>query len=118
MKSYRRSFLAQVDANIDRQRAEETLRRRQLEAAEAAKPKLSRAQRKRNEIFNRKLKRKLAKDGTPAQVELLPDGGVHVTLSKEELEMRHAEDGEQATEEGDTGQPVLPEDAGGVQEEV
>jgi len=63
-------------------------------SAAVAKPKLNRAQRRKNELFNRKLQDRLAKDGTPAEVKLLDDGGIHVSLSKEELEMRHAEEGD------------------------
>lgn len=45
---------------------------------------LSRRQRRTNEVLNRRLKRRLEKDGTPVNVEVLPDGGIHVTVKKEE----------------------------------
>lgn len=45
---------------------------------------LSRKQRRVNEVFNRRLKRRVEKDGTPARVEVLPDGGIHVHVDTRE----------------------------------
>lgn len=44
----------------------------------------SRHERRKDKVFNRQLERRLQKDGVPATVELLPDGGVHVTVRKPE----------------------------------
>lgn len=45
---------------------------------------LSRKDRRRNEVFNRRLKKRIEKDGTPARVEVLPDGGIHVHVDTRE----------------------------------
>lgn len=101
MKDYRRKFLAYQEMSstlgVQSGRTSST----QPNAANTPKPALSRKQRRRNAVFNRKLKRRLEKDGTPVRVETQADGGIHVTVSKEELEMRHGEPGEDS-EDGES----------------
>jgi hypothetical protein len=65
-----------------------------------AEARLNRAQRRRNAVFNRRLEARLKKDGTPAKVEILPDGGIHVTADAKKLkqEENHAEED---TDEGE-----------------
>lgn len=46
--------------------------------------KKSRHDRRRDKAFNRRLKKRLEADGTPVNVEVLEDGGLHVTVKKEE----------------------------------
>jgi hypothetical protein len=41
-------------------------------------------QRRRNAAINRLLARRLAKEKVPVKVEILPDGGVHVTADMRE----------------------------------
>jgi hypothetical protein len=92
MKGFRRGYLAVMDARADQQKRQELSQRQAATSTQPAKPTLNRKARRRNELFNRKLQERLAKDGTPAQVKVLDDGGLHVTVSKEELEMRHADE--------------------------
>ena len=90
MKGWRRKHLAHVDNRMSMSAAAPTL---------PPQPKATpnRKQRRLNAVFNRKIKARLAKDKTPAQVEVLPDGGVHITLKKDELQ------GEQHDEADDGG---------------
>lgn len=98
MKSYRRKFLAYQDLMSSRPPVTEAA---QPQQASAPKPTLSRAQRRKNAVFNRRLERRLKKDGTPAKVTVLPDGGLHVEASQRELELRHAEEETEDTDEGE-----------------
>lgn len=49
-------------------------------------PAPNRRQRLKNEKFNRLLSKRLKKDGIPASVEVLPDGGLHVNVKVEQEE--------------------------------
>lgn len=40
----------------------------------------TRHERRRDKVFNRRLKKRLEKDGIPATIEVLPDGGIHVNV--------------------------------------
>lgn len=52
--------------------------------AQAAPQRSNRRARRRVEVFNRHLARKLAQVDMPVTIETLPDGGVHVTVKKTE----------------------------------
>lgn len=105
MKAYRRAMLAHWDRTLDMQRAQQRAAPLNVQSspqpAPAVHAKPNRHQRRRNQLFNRKLSEKLAKDGTPASVEILPDGGLHVKVSKEELEMHYADEESADTQVGD-----------------
>jgi hypothetical protein len=65
------------------------------QAAAAPPPppkKPNRKQRRWNELFNRKLAERFKKDQTPAEVKVLPDGGIHVHVDarSEEKKERQA----------------------------
>lgn len=120
MKDYRRKFLAYQDSRMSSRGVEtgrtDSSKPNQAAAPRAAQPqpKLNRKQRRRNAVFNRQLKRRLEKDGTPVRVETEADGGLHITLSKEALEMRHGdEDTPEQPEE-----VLLPTDGAGGDSEV
>lgn len=49
-----------------------------------AQPQANRHMRRKNKTFNKRLSRRLAKDKLPAKVEILPDGGIHVTVDTRE----------------------------------
>ena len=43
----------------------------------------TRHQRRANQVFNERMAKRLKKDGTPAIVEVLPDGGIHIDITAE-----------------------------------
>ncbi len=51
-------------------------------AAPSAPPAPNREARRKQKAFNRRLSHALEKDGTPARVEVLPDGGIHIHVDK------------------------------------
>lgn len=51
-------------------------------------PPPNRHQRRKNKKFNRMLSKRLEKDGTPASVEVLPDGGIHVSVKAEQQDKK------------------------------
>lgn len=75
MKSMRLRALVFQSNVIDEQAKEQ--------AAAPPAPKLNHRQRRAQASFNRKMKRRLAKDGTPADVKILEDGGLHVHVGPE-----------------------------------
>lgn len=55
-----------------------------VQAAPALPVRPNHQQRRRNAAINRLLARRLAKEKVPVKVEILPDGGVHVTADMRE----------------------------------
>jgi hypothetical protein len=52
--------------------------------AAPAQPQPDRHTRRTNKVFNRRLKRALKKDNSAVEVEILADGGIHVTVDTRE----------------------------------
>jgi hypothetical protein len=75
MKSYRaRALNNHIERAIHRERVTAQVQ------AQTPAPKVgNRRQRRQMEVLNRRLASRLKKDGTPATVKVLDDGGIHVS---------------------------------------
>lgn len=55
-----------------------------VQAASSAPRQKNRREKRRDAAFNRQLNRRLEKEKVPVKVEVLPDGGLHVTADMRE----------------------------------
>lgn len=85
-----KSFRLKAVITLTQMQAQAQARAKQEQAA-APKPQgPSRKQRRYNALFNRKLSERMKKDQLPATIEVLPDGGLHVTVDGRTEEKRAA----------------------------
>lgn len=84
-----RNHIRQVGVQLLRNSAHEQMAK-EMKAAQdkrtPPKPTLSRKQRQKNEAFSRRLSRRNERAGLNANVEVLPDGGIHVTVKGDKKE--------------------------------
>jgi len=79
MKSMRLRALLFQNNVLDEQAREQAA----VQASAPPAPRPNNKTRRAQAAFNRKMKRRLAKDGTQAEVKILEDGGIHVHVGPE-----------------------------------